>query len=745
VSSDVCNSLGSYFSKQFGFQIDFRDRDELARIDEFLLAKKRPQPKNDGAVWPEIISNDIKPDRRVVGRDEVLDRLRHSLVSQTGEITTAMLLRGQAGVGKTTIAREYVKEFRHSYKGVWWCRSDDEANLVEDLCRLGDRLGLRPWNYDQPKDRALAAVELISQSIDAWLLVYDNANSPRLVGEFLSRSRGTHTLVTTREGGWPATKFIETEIGVLGPAAAKELLFQESERREVNIRGLEALAVDGLDGLPLAIVHAGAWLKDTPSATAEDYSRRLDEIIKRRPDTAHDYPASVYGSIMLSVDKLTDRTRLAANIMSFWAPDHLAPEYLLAANDKHHWNEAFGSIPASYVDAFSDLLEVQQQFAELCRRSLLNQQGSVFGMHRLTQRVIRSALDDDVSEVGRIATAILTSSYPPTGKVYEERDRLAQLAPHTAWLIKVVTDSAELGKLVGLAWYHFDFQRDDHQALACASRALQLAERHLGPEHFEVGVASNNLAISYWRLRDIREAEKHAARAAAIAEGVALKRVDHGIWLSVHGIILMAAAEHARGVKRQLLLRMTARRHLQALVIFFAVSATRKSRQVGTCLVHLANLRALQGRWEAALRLHGRSLSIRTALLQGSDPDLAFSYVNTGITLLESGRGSVGYRNANAIDYLQIGLRIREEAFAERMLHPERIKAALWLARAHVVLQGGAVAGVAAPNLLEAQRICQRYDLDFGEVKRSASTFIRRKKLYERGQKVPPTIDEREE
>jgi hypothetical protein len=133
------------------------------------------------------------------------------------------------------------------------------------------------------------------------------------------------------------------------------------------------------------------------------------------------------------------------------------------------------------------------------------------------------------------------------------------------------------------------------------------------------------------------------------------------------------------------------------------------------------------------------------ALLTGNDPDLAFGYVNTGITLLESGRGGIGYRNANAIDYLETGLRIREKAFPDRLLHPERIKAALWLATSHVVLDGGAAAGTAVSDLLRAQQICRQYNLDLDAVKRSAKTFIRRKKLFERRQEVPPMAVEREE
>lgn len=132
------------------------------------------------------------------------------------------------------------------------------------------------------------------------------------------------------------------------------------------------------------------------------------------------------------------------------------------------------------------------------------------------------------------------------------------------------------------------------------------------------------------------------------------------------------------------------------------------------------------------------SLQIRELVLEPNDPDIAYSYVNTGMALLESGRGAIGHKGLNAIRYLLKGLRVREQAFADRPRHPERVSAARWLLRAYLVLPESSKVPCSPPDNEIIGALSREYQLDISEAQRSATQFVERMRQFENGKFVPP-------
>ena len=245
--------------------------------------------------------------RKVVGRERDVRDLRKALVAgsrtSAGSGGSGVVLKGQGGLGKSTLARRYVEVHGGDYHGGLWIHAGTRQAVIDGLMALCAPLGLEV--PDTPREQhAQAVLRKVEASGKGWLFVYDNVEAFGDIKGLIPR--GAHLIVTTRQGeGWPGWEVIETD--VLGfasdDAPAVVLLMQEAERWD-HAAEARALAEE-LGGLPLALVVAGALIKETGEGFAA-YAGRLDEVVTHVPEN-EDYPTSVIGAVKLSYDKLERR------------------------------------------------------------------------------------------------------------------------------------------------------------------------------------------------------------------------------------------------------------------------------------------------------------------------------------------------------------------------------------------------------------------------------------------------------
>ena len=93
--------------------------------DRLLDMPQRYQGPPEPRAYQRIWSSEIPP-RNVnfTGRVATLAALRGNLIGRGPQHTSAQVISGMAGVGKTEIAAEYIHLHRDEYEVIWWIHAD---------------------------------------------------------------------------------------------------------------------------------------------------------------------------------------------------------------------------------------------------------------------------------------------------------------------------------------------------------------------------------------------------------------------------------------------------------------------------------------------------------------------------------------------------------------------------------------------------------------------------------------------
>ncbi|HEY7416467.1 MAG TPA: hypothetical protein VH593_14840 [Ktedonobacteraceae bacterium] len=144
--------------------------------------------------------------------------------------------------------------------------------------------------------------------------------------------------------------------------------------------------VIALDGFPLALDQAGAYIEETRcgfAAYLQLYEQHRTQLLARRGKQATNYPASVATTWDLSFQKIEQTQPAAAELLrlcAFLAPDHIPEE--LIAKGATHW-------PALLQEAVSNSLRFNELLEALLAFSLIKRLASeqLLSLHRLVQAV----------------------------------------------------------------------------------------------------------------------------------------------------------------------------------------------------------------------------------------------------------------------------------------------------------------------------------------------------------------------
>lgn len=656
--------------------------------------------------------------RTVVGRDDAVAELRAKLIA-AGDNAIAVtnsgaVLRGQGGLGKSTLARRYAEVHGGDYDGVIWVEALTRQGIIEGLMALCA-------HFDQPvpdtpqAQHAQAVLGKIGASGQSWLFIYDNVEAYADLKGLLP-PKGAHLIVTTRQGeGWPGFEVMplekldfETE-----SSPAVTLLMNEAGRTEGAAEAW-ALAED-LGGLPLALVVAGSLIKSTGEAFAA-YRARLSDILAHAPRN-EDYPTSVLGAVQLSYDQLSDDAKIVADLCAWWAAEGLEPALLTEAPQGWDWEDRTVDIPEDIQALAAEPGRVRAGFSDLTSRSLMESSAGSWSMHRMTAAALRhlQAKRAD-AETARAAAALLAAVYP--GGVEhsinnsKEWPLCARLTPHVRalWASGAAPETEAMDFLFNQAAVYLDRIADFPGGLEMDQASFALKQKRLPEAHHDIAVGFANLGIALMKAGDLKDAEAHLAHAVEMGETHWPHSMDLAESFSLHGLVLLEQARAGDAVQ----LMRSLRRRQQALALYRQLAGHKSSAAAGA-LNNLAVARDFQGRTAAAARLSAAGLAIHRRVLDPGDANLGFSLTNTGAYWLKSGAA------ARAEPLLREALELRQTVFAAQPQHPDTRNAAEWLVSCLLTL-------ARAGDQPEARRaeglaLCGQYGFDFAQKEKIARQY----------------------
>ena len=466
------------------------------------------------------------------GREHLLALLHRRLsTARTAALTQAQALSGLGGIGKTQAAAEYAFRYGDEYAHVFWMRATSRETLVADFVTLAQLLDL-PEKEEQDQRRMVAVVQRWLAGHDSWLLILDNADDLPLAQEFLPTNHKGYILFTTRAQAAGAIA-ASVEVEKLDLREGTLLLLRWSKLLDMDTpldlaqaadRAAAERIVREVDGLPLALVQAGAYLEET-GCSLEDYLRlyatHRKDLLARHSHLLLDYSETVATTWSLSFRQIEQQSPAAADLLrlcAFLAPDAI-PEELLARGAA----ELGSALEAAAADSF----ELNEALEVLRRYSLVRRDGSthMLSIHPLVQTVLKESMDQQTRRAWAERTVrAINAAFPEanSGTDANQQYYLQYYLPHVQECATLITQYhlhfPEAARLLYQAGNFLYFHGFHPQSQPLHELALAIREQVFGSDHPAVAESLNMLAMLSRLQGDDKQAEGFHRQALAIRE-----------------------------------------------------------------------------------------------------------------------------------------------------------------------------------------------------------------------------------
>ncbi|CAK1364181.1 unnamed protein product [Cercospora beticola] len=510
------------------------------RLDrEIDISRKGPDHESFSVTFA---SPEVAETAHFVARVSELREI-HEVLSSSG-VRRGVTIHGLGGMGKTQLAIAYAMQYKDDYSAVFWVNAKDEDSLKLSFGNIAKQIArehpsadaMRNAANSSDRDEAVNAVKrwLNLANNTRWLIIYDNYDNPKIpsntdsfaldLRKYVPESHQGCLIVTTRSsevrfGQQMRIRKLETiedSLAILSHSCDRSPLADDPDAVKLAKK---------LDGLPLALATAGAYLRQTSMTFTEYcnlYQASWAKLQQTSPSLDSYEDKQLYSTWQISFDQIQQRNEAAAQLLRLWAyfdNEDIWYELLCYKHAKRYF-------PAWLCKLTDDELDFNSAVRVLCDHGIVDAhpptrgQTNGYSMHSCVHSWTRDVLNAEPDEhLARTALFCVANFVPNTDsaewwviqrRLFNHANR--QLHGH-----------ASVGDDASWACYHLGVLYQNQGKLADAeemyNRALPGHERKLGPDHESTLLTVCNLSVVYKRQGKLAEAEKMCDRALQSAGG----------------------------------------------------------------------------------------------------------------------------------------------------------------------------------------------------------------------------------
>jgi len=615
------------------------------------------------------------------GREDILKNLHNTLITgKTAALTQSQAISGLGGIGKTQTAVEYAYRYGSKYQAVLWAKADTREVLISEFVSIADLLDL-PEKNEQDQNHVVSAVKRWLLNHPGWLLILDNVEDLEAIDEFVPAAPQGHVLLTTRAQATGTANCVdvlkmEAEEGALFLLRRSKNIKPDAMLEEVSAsdRARAREISEAMDGLPLALDQAGAYIEETKCGLTrylELYQERCADLLKRRGRFAKDHPEPVTTTFSLAFEKVEKANPAAAELLrlcAFLHHDDILEEIV---------TEGASELGPILQPVATDSIQLEETIAELLKYSLVRRDSDAkaLSVHRLVQAVIKDEMDEETQRIWAECTVRTIAHIFPDTEQFSTWQRCKRYLMHAL----VCTELIRLWKmffvaasyLVNQVGYYIQHAYAQYaEATSLYILALTIDMEILDSEHPKLALDFNNLAEAYRAQGKYVEAEPLYRLALDIYilnfgynhPKVAITLNNLGVFYDEQAKYNQAESFHkqALAIRKQTLTQddidiATSLNNLaevyreqakydQAEPLYIEALTTLKKTlgpthpNVATTLNNLAELYNAQKMYDKAEQLHLESLAIAEQTLGPDHPDVAGSLNNLAGLYSDQGR-----------------------------------------------------------------------------------------------------------